>query len=84
MFCRWETETKRIRLVCDLRAGTDPVELGGRELHVADIVQVNSLPEESAFQAVRKLCGLMCETPLRTPAPVYGFNDWYYAYGSST
>lgn len=83
-FCRWETETMRLRLVCDLRAGKDPVELGDRELHVADIVQIEGRPGESAWQVVRELCGKMCTNPLSTCSPVYGFNDWYYAYGSST
>ncbi len=83
-FCRWEVEPQRLRLVCDLRAGPDAVEVGDREIQVATVVQTDCPPEARPFQVVRALCQAMCEAPLRTPQPVYGVNDWYYAYGSST
>jgi alpha-galactosidase len=82
--CRWEMEAKRLRLVCDLRTAADGVEPGDREIHAAGIVQAQGDASESAFEVVRTLCRAMCDAPLTPEMPVYGVNDWYYAYGNST
>lgn len=37
-----------------------------------------------AFRALQKFCRELCGERLLPKAPVYGGNDWYYAYGEST
>jgi alpha-galactosidase len=39
---------------------------------------------ESAFEAERAFCRQMCAAPRMPAAPVYGHNDWYYAYGDNS
>jgi alpha-galactosidase len=39
---------------------------------------------ESAFAAIHAFCRQMCAAPVVAPAPIYGSNDWYYAYGENS
>jgi alpha-galactosidase len=39
--------------------------------------------DESAFQFGRRFCRQLCAQPRLPTAPVYGGNNWYYAYGQS-
>ena len=39
---------------------------------------------ETAFQALRSFCKQMCPNPRLTSLPVYGTNDWNYAYGNNS
>ena len=79
----WNTDSQGITLYLDLRCGTQGVLLANRTLDAAEIVseEYNGI---SAFQAARSFCKLMCSDPLLPPAPVYGGNNWYYAYGKSS
>ena len=38
----------------------------------------------NAFAAARRFCTVMCGDPLKPEKPVYGGNNWYYAYGRSS
>ena len=38
----------------------------------------------SAFEAAKRFCRVMCEKPILPEKPVYGSNNWYYAYGKSS
>jgi alpha-galactosidase len=66
----------------DTRSGGVGVVLGDRILAAADIVVMSSR-EESVFATARRFCGLLCEKPRLARQPVYGINDWYYAYGNN-
>lgn len=67
----------------DVRNGSYGVELNGRELLAAVIVskKYTSVP---AFDAMKDFCRVMCDDPIFPDVPVYGSNNWYYAYGDST
>ena len=39
---------------------------------------------ERPFAAGRAFCRAMCPAPRLPSAPVYGYNDWYCAYGKNT
>ena len=39
---------------------------------------------EGALPAVRAFCSVMCEKPRLPREPIYGSNDWYYAYGKNS
>jgi alpha-galactosidase len=58
------------------------VELSGRTLQVAELVSICSHKEP--FAAARDFCAQMCDTPVLPSFPVYGGNNWYYAYGESS
>lgn len=83
-FCFFLHDAEGITLVCDVRAGTAAVELGERVLKVCEVVSRRGEAGESSFAAQVALCKRMCDKPRLTAEPVYGFNDWYYAYGKNT
>ncbi len=81
--CFWTADREGVSLWCDVRSGGVPVELGGRKLHVADVLCRESTGE-SAFVSARQFCKQMCPSPRLPAAPVYGTNDWNYAYGNNS
>lgn len=83
-FCHWRVDSTFISLVLDLRCGGDGVLLNGRVLQAATIVSRQGRPGESAFSAACAFCRQMCAAPLLPPGPVYGGNNWYFAYGKSS
>ena len=82
--CCWEVTTNGTTLVLDLRAGGQPVRLGGRTLKACRIVRAESREGESAWAFGRRFCRMMCPKPKLPKTPVYGYNDWYCAYGKNT
>src|SRR5579864_489691 len=83
-FCSWQVDERGLVLWADVRSGGAPLELGARVLHVCDVVCRAGRPGESAFAALRAFCRQMCGTPRLPAEPVYGSNDWYYAYGRNS
>lgn len=83
-FVTWQYDAAGITLWADIRNGGDGVILGGRELNVCDIV-FGEYRDCTAFDAGREFCRLMCPSTSHLPDhPVYGSNNWYYAYGKSS
>ena len=82
-FCFWQVDTAGVSLWLDIRNGGQGVRLGSRELHAATVVAA-SYTGMSAFAATHQFCRRMCEKPRLPAVPVYGGNNWYYAYGHSS
>jgi len=82
--CLWKVSKKGRVLVLDVRAGGHPVRLGGRVLHACTLVSAMSAQGESPWRFGRRFCKMMCPRPRLPKAPVYGYNDWYCAYGKNT
>ena len=82
--CFWQADPGGISLWLDVRCGGRGVRLGNRALHAATIIAREGADGETPFQAARALCRLMCDQPLMPPRPVYGGNNWYYAYGNTS
>lgn len=83
-FACWNVDSRGYSLRLDLRAGSSPVKLGSRTLEAVRIVTRKGVSGESAFQAGRAFCRIMCPYPRLPKEPVYGYNDWYCAYGKNT
>lgn len=83
-FCFWNADVEGISLWFDVRSGGLPVKLGSRTLEMATIVCREGKEQETAFQAQRAFCRQMCPNPRLTELPVYGTNDWNYAYGNNS
>jgi alpha-galactosidase len=83
-FAAWKISGDCIELVLDCRAGSDGVELGNRRLKACTIVAREGRAGETPFAAAKAFCRMMCERPRRLDRPVYGYNDWYCAYGRNT
>ncbi len=82
-FCSWQVDQRGITLTIDVRNGGDGVILNN-PLLCAEIVEREGQSGESAFYAGSEFCGLMCDNPQLPSRPIYGLNNWYYAYGSIT
>ena len=83
-FAGWTIAEGKLTIALDMRNGGCATQLNGRELIAASIVCREGKPKETAYDAARALCGLMCPSPRFPREPVYGINDWYYAYGKNT
>ena len=81
--CSWQLDPEGISLWLDMRCGGEGVELMGRTLNAAEVV-FRSYDSIQPFEAARQFCQVMCTDPLLPDAPVYGANNWYYAYGHSS
>jgi alpha-galactosidase len=79
--CCWLLDASCVRLVLDVRNGGEGVVLGGRTLEAATIVHREGREGEDAFDAAHAFCRQMCDRPALPTFPVYGGNNWYYAYG---
>lgn len=80
-FAFWQVDPEGISLWLDVRNGGGAVRLGERTLAAATVHTIRGRGGESAFQAARRFCRAMCARPRLASAPVYGLNNWYYAYG---
>jgi len=82
--CHWLINNSNIELVMDTRCGGGGVVLGHRHLHAADIVTTKNAEGENLFATAQRFCKLMCDKPVLPKQPVYGINDWYFAYGNNS
>jgi len=81
--CFWQIDPEGISLWCDLRNGGRAVQLASRELQVAEVI-AQSYSGQTPFHAAKHFCGLLCSNPRLPKSPIYGGNNWYYAYGHSS
>lgn len=82
--CFWQTDGGGVSLWLDVRNGGRGVRLGDRILDAATIIVREGTDGESPFAAAQAFCRQMCDTPRLPPHPIYGGNNWYYAYGRSS
>ncbi len=83
-FCFWQLDPEGVSLWLDLQNGGSPADLGQRTLLAATVVSYGSSAGEDAMSAATAFCRRMCDVPRVPQFPVYGSNDWYYAYGENT
>lgn len=83
-FAMWRVDQQGITLVLDVGNGTQGVQLGGRTLRAATVQVLASEGLESPFAFAHRFCRLLCRQPRLPRFPVYGGNDWYYAYGKNS
>lgn len=82
--CCWQIDPRGVSLWADVRSGGVALRLGERVLEVCDVVCRAGKPGESAFGALHAFCTQMCGNPRLPAQPVYGSNDWYWAYGKNS
>ena len=80
-FAFWQTDPAGISLWIDVRNGGGGVRLGERTLEAATVRVRRGSRNERAFESARRFCRVLCDRPRLATAPVYGGNNWYYAYG---
>lgn len=82
--CFWQIDREGISLWLDVSNGGMGVVLGPRELHAATVLTRQGSSGEQPLQAVAAFCRKMSPNPRLPQGPIYGTNDWYYAYGKNT
>ena len=82
-FVSFQCDASGVTAWFDVRCGGIGVELGGREL-LAGTVVCEHYEGISAFEAAQRFCKVMSPSPRLPKEPVYGSNNWYYAYGNSS
>jgi alpha-galactosidase len=82
--CYWRVVENNLELNLDTRNGGNGVFLGTRMLRAADIVTTKNDSKENVFATARRFCKQMCDKPRTIDQPVYGINDWYFAYGNNS
>ncbi len=82
--CHWQVDGGGVTLWLDVSNGGGGVALNGRKLDAATVVFRRGHAGESTLGAARAFCRAMCEKPRLAANPVYGSNNWYYAYGRNT
>jgi alpha-galactosidase len=82
--CYWRIAENNLQLNLDTRTGGSGVQLGDRILKAAEIVAVKNEGNENPFATTRRFCKQMCLRPRVVEQPVYGINDWYFAYGNNS
>lgn len=82
--CHWKASTTELQLVMDVRNGSHGVDLGSRELKMATAIVYKGKEGERPFVSLRRFCKMMCQSPRLADQPVYGINDWYFAYGNNS
>ncbi|HEX8504727.1 MAG TPA: hypothetical protein VF630_05125 [Hymenobacter sp.] len=83
-FCSWQVGGGTMQLNLDTTSGGVGVQLGVRTLVAAAIVTTQNEKKENTFATARRFCRIMCEHPRLPKQPVYGINDWYFAYGRNS
>ncbi|MBW3082246.1 glycoside hydrolase family 36 protein [Bifidobacterium phasiani] len=81
--CFWQADSAGLSLEMDVRNGGAGVRLGDEPLDLA-VVVARAYRGIGTFEAARRFCRVMCDDPLLPGEPVYGSNNWYYAYGVSS
>jgi alpha-galactosidase len=83
-FCFWQYDAEGITLWADVRSGGVPLQLGARPLEVCRVTCRSGRKGESPFTALHAFCRQLCPNPILPAHPVYGSNDWYWAYGKNS
>lgn len=83
-FASWFIDAGGITLHLDLRCGGTPVAAAGRPIAAATVIVREGTAGEDEHAAAHDFCRVLCPAPRLPAAPVFGGNDWYYAYGRQT
>jgi alpha-galactosidase len=82
--CYWQLAPSTLLLTLDIRSGGSGVRLAERNLLAAQILTMEGEAGESPFKTAKRFCQQMCPRPALPAQPVYGINDWYFAYGNNS
>lgn len=79
-FCYWQCDRSGITLWLDVRNGNRGFS-PQKEYLCAEVISREGKEGETPYFAAREFCGSMCDVPSLPKEPVFGFNNWYWAYG---
>jgi alpha-galactosidase len=82
--CFWQLDGDGVSLWLDVSNGGSGVQLGDRDLLAATVVTRQGSTGEKPMEAAIAFCRALCQHPRLAGSPLYGSNDWYYAYGKNS
>lgn len=82
-FCCFKTDKGGITLHINVRSGGVGCILNGKEITCCELVCAEYENKE-LFSAECDFTALLADGAIFPAKPVYGFNNWYYAYGESS
>ncbi|MBO7762791.1 MAG: hypothetical protein J6T24_08335 [Clostridia bacterium] len=80
VFCTFNCDEGGITLWLDVRSGGRAARLA-EPLEACRVVCRRGTPGEHPFFAAQAFCRMMCEKPNLAKEPIFGVNNWYWAYG---
>ncbi len=80
VFCTFNCDEGGITLWLDVRSGGRAARLT-EPLEACRVVCRRGTPGEHPFFAAQEFCRMMCEKPNLAKEPIFGVNNWYWAYG---
>ena len=83
VFAWFECDTGGISLWLDVRAGREGLLLC-EPLLACEVVARRGEEGEDPYAAACAFCRMMCEKPNLPREPLFGVNNWYWAYGNVT
>ena len=79
-FAAWMIDVHGVTLFLNLtnaNNGTDLTE----PLVACEIVQLFGQPGEDPYKVAKRFSAMLCDAPVLPKEPVFGVNNWYWAYG---
>ena len=79
-FAFWQVDTHGITLflnLCSARGGTDLKA----PLTACEVVELVGDEGEDEYKVAKHFAKMMCDSPVLPKEPVFGVNNWYWAYG---
>ena len=79
-FAFWNVDRRGVTLFLNLTSGSGGVDL--REpLLACEVTELFGDEGEGAFSAARRFAKKLCDKPKLPREPIFGVNNWYWAYG---
>ena len=83
--CYWQVDAAGVTLSISMSAMAAPVFTSALAVFTPpQSSPARTISGESPMDAARSFCAVMCQKPILPSSPVYGSNNWYYAYGNNT
>lgn len=79
--CYFQCDERGITLWLDVRNFRGGVSLK-EPLVVAKVVCLEGNEGEDPLVTARNFCSIMCDNPVLPKSPIFGVNNWYWAYGN--
>ncbi len=79
-FPSWYIDPKGITLFLDLTNGSGGTDLQDALL-ACEVVELEGEEGEAVYSVAQRFSKIMCENPVFPKEPIFGVNNWYWAYG---
>lgn len=79
-FALWQVDTHGITLFLNLCCGNDGTDLQ-EPIVACEVVQLIGAEGDDTYKTARQFSKMMCDKPVLPRTPIYGVNNWYWAYG---